>query len=1369
MPIRKLTEAMLSASHPWRLFFAFAALSAVVAVVGSTVYTLVADSIRQRENLQLSAIAEFKKDQIVNWLAERRGDIQGYMDSPFFADALGRIAKKPEADTVKLMTIRLEATRKAHGYVSTELITADGRVVATAGDARRHGPEFQNALRAALERPEPVLLDLHRPDPTEPIRLSYVAAIRDGRQHGRPAVGWVVFTVDPERALYPMLGAWPTSSVSGETFIVRREGDEVVFLSPLRHRRDKPLSLRFPLSRKEIPAVQAVTLGSGIYQGTDYRGEPVLTATRSVSGTPWVLLSKIDQEEVFADVDIVGAICAALILAGIVVIGLVLAMAWRQQRLRDQALLDQRLHGIVSTTPGALVSFRLDGDGNIHIPYVSEGVKDLIGLDVASVCADSSSFFNQMAEGDATCFQQSVAKAALARQSWRFEWRIHHPLKGERWIEGSALPQIQGGGDVFWHGHFHDVTERRTIEAILREQLDLEDRFTKVAASVPGLICSFRRHLDGRTSMPFASPSISELFGLSPEAVAADASAIFARITADDVEAIETSMARSVQAMAPWQGQFRFRHPIKGDRWIEGHTVPKLEADGSVLWHGYVHDITERKQSEISLGRANRMLQARSLSNRALLKATDEPSYLQEVCEIIVDVCDHTMTWIGYVDQGPEKRVLPVSVAGLDLGYLDGATVTGADDQLGQGPVGMAIRTRQAIVCQELLNDPRFALWREEAVSRGYRSCAALPLKAERETLGALTVYSSSPNAFPDYEVRLLADIADDIAHGISVLRLRVSHKRTLEVLERYRLHLEKLVDDRTRQLQEAVRLAEKRAAEVADLYNSAPCGYHSLNSDGLFVGVNDTELSWLGYQRDELVGKMRFSDLLAADEKPRFEDNFARFLIQGYLFDQEYQLRGKNGQFIPVSLSKTMIRDESGAFLMSRSVTFNLTERKRVEEELQRYRDDLESLVAARTAALSEANRELIAARDTAEAASLAKSVFLTNMSHELRTPLTAILGFTQLLELSQDVVASEEYSLCVGHILKNGKLLLALINDLLDLAKIDAGHVATSPERIVLTDLLPALEASLLPLAESMGITVSTHAGDGLPDVRADPTRINQVLLNIGTNAIKYNRPGGRVDIGCERLSPDWIRLTVADTGAGIPDIRQHEVFEPFNRLGREAGSIEGTGIGLALSRRLMHLMGGRIGFNSRPDEGSRFWVDIPVHHPVDARDGAIAPVAPSLAGQAAPQAVDDGVRNRTILCVDDNASARDLVVRIIVGIPGIEVLTAPSAEEGIELALRHSPDLILMDINLPGMDGIAALAELRRHCGTKAIPVFALSAAATVADIEKGRAAGFDRYLTKPYDVQDLLTTLKDKLANGGNRTERAANACDKELVA
>ena len=1450
--------------RPWRLIAAFASLSLVLVILGVTVYGIVADSLRNRENEQLGTIAEFKKDQIENWMANRRSDLLSYMENPFYAGALTSLRTGFDETLHKQLVARLERTRTVRGYAGIEMLDTAGQVVAAAGEACRHGAEFQAAARQAFDQSEPVLLDLHRAGPGEPVRLAYLAAIKDARRPERPSVGLAVFTIDPDRALYPMLGAWPTKSNSGVTLLVRRDGDHVVFLSDLRLRDDKPLTLRLPLTRRELPAVQAVTRGSGIYEGRDYREQPVLTAVRPVAGTPWMLVAKIDQEEIFAGVRFAAWVCGGLIAAGIMVVGALLVMAWRQQRLRDRIA-----------------------------------------------------------------------------------------------------------------------------------QLDLLDRFTKVSASVPGVICSFRLEPDGKTSLPYASPMIADLFGLAPEEVAGDAGQIFSRMAAADADRVMGSVTESARTMESWHDEFRFNHPVKGERWIEGHSVPKREADGSILWHGYLHDVTERKLTEIALGRANRMLRARNLSNLALLHASDEVAYLQNACRIIVEVCGHTMMWIGSAENGPERRVQPMAAAGFEEGYLEAIRITWADDEHGRGPTGTAIRSRRPMVCQDMTTDPRFEPWRDEAARRGYRSSVALPLIAGTEVLGALTLYASEPEAFPEGELERLGDITNDIAYGISFFRLRAAHGRAEAELADHRQHLEDLVVERTRQLQESNRLIEERAAEIADLYNNAPCGYHSLDPSGLFVRINDTELSWLGYRRDEVVGKLRFSDLLDTKGKRRFANNMSRFLEQGHLYDLEYELSGKNGHSIPVLLSATTIRDDTGAFMMSRSVLYNIkdikeaekaasrhaklaeaffehsvaclvvldrdynflrvnaayakacrqeigdytgrnhfemypsdtklifdevvrtkrpfetftrafefpdqpergttywdwtlvpvldqcgeieylvfslnevterkraevalqeneakyrtlfdqspdgiilidpettrpiefnasahltlgysreefsalsladinalhtedgirnladaisrkggddfetlhkardgelrnrsisvrtlefqgrtvhhaiwrdiTERKQAEAELQRYRDGLEALVAERTVALRESNRQLAVAKDRAEAANRAKSTFLANMSHELRTPLSAILGFSQLLDFDQDDSLSDDRKLCINHILENGKHLLALINDLLDLAKIDAGQVTISLERVVLTELLSGLEASLPPLADGAGITVSVCRGEKLPAVRADKTRLNQVLLNLGTNAIKYNRPHGRVDITCEVSSPDRVRLVVTDTGHGIPEERQHEVFEPFNRLGRETSAIEGTGVGLSLSRKLMHLMGGTLDFSSRSGKGSRFWIDIPVHGPATELD-KISNGTVQL--DAASKITFD--RNRTLLCVDDNSAARELVAKIVANLPGVRFLTAETAEAGIERARQCRPDLILMDINLPGMDGIAALAELRRYAETRDVPVFALSSSASATDIDRGLAAGFAKYLTKPYDVHDLLAAITEKLA-------------------
>ena len=370
--------------------------------------------------------------------------------------------------------------------------------------------------------------------------------------------------------------------------------------------------------------------------------------------------------------------------------------------------------------------------------------------------------------------------------------------------------------------------------------------------------------------------------------------------------------------------------------------------------------------------------------------------------------------------------------------------------------------------------------------------------------------------------------------------------------------------------------------------------------------------------------------------------------------------------------------------------------------------------------------------------------------MSHELRTPLSAILGFSQLLEFDQDDALSDERKLYVSHIYANGEHLLALINDLLDLAKIDAGQVSTSVERVVLGDIITSLESTLLPLAKASSITVRFHLDKTIPDVLADRTRLNQVLLNLCTNAVKYNRLQGRVDITSEKRGGEWVRLTVADTGQGIPQARHGEVFEPFNRLGRETSAIEGTGVGLSLSRRLMQLMGGSLDFSSRPGEGSRFWIDIPVYvasSETEEDKQMVAEITAQESGKSSP------IQEKTVLCVDDNLFGLELVTKTIGNIPGTRVLTATSAEDGIALARQHCPEIILMDINLPGMDGITALAELKRYPETRSISVFALSAAASPKDIERGLAAGFDQYLTKPYNVRALLKAITEALTRSG----------------
>ncbi|HEX7700543.1 MAG TPA: ATP-binding protein, partial [Kofleriaceae bacterium] len=386
---------------------------------------------------------------------------------------------------------------------------------------------------------------------------------------------------------------------------------------------------------------------------------------------------------------------------------------------------------------------------------------------------------------------------------------------------------------------------------------------------------------------------------------------------------------------------------------------------------------------------------------------------------------------------------------------------------------------------------------------------------------------------------------------------------------------------------------------------------------------------------------------------------------------------------------------------------------------------------------------KELLEARAAAEAASAAKSEFLSSMSHELRTPLNAILGFAQLLRRDKREPLSDRHKERLTQILRGGEHLLRLIDDILDLARIEAGRVSVSLEPVSVGDVLDEVRRTLEPIALGQRIELAIDRLFDVPMVTADRTRFAQILMNLGSNAIKYNRPRGSVRFGLTVPSPDRVRVTVRDTGYGIPVESHDKLFQPFQRAGQETGPIEGTGIGLVITKRLAELMNGAVGFQSVAGEGSEFWVEMPVH---------LAKPQPLLLPQRAerPRAATPTTRPpRLVLYVEDNPANVAFIRDLIGGLDNIELVTVPTAELGIDLARARHPDLVLMDINLPGMSGLDALKVLHSIKETERIPVIALTAAASERDRTRGIEAGFYRYLTKPVQVDELIDAIETLL--------------------
>jgi len=396
--------------------------------------------------------------------------------------------------------------------------------------------------------------------------------------------------------------------------------------------------------------------------------------------------------------------------------------------------------------------------------------------------------------------------------------------------------------------------------------------------------------------------------------------------------------------------------------------------------------------------------------------------------------------------------------------------------------------------------------------------------------------------------------------------------------------------------------------------------------------------------------------------------------------------------------------------------------------------------LIGADNSARKRFELELHNAMAAAEKANLAKSDFLSSMSHELRTPLSAILGFAQLIESgSPPPTASQRRSL--EQILKAGWYLLELINEILDLALIESGKLSLSLESISLSEVMQECRSMIEPQAHSRGISVTFPNPENLYHVKADRTRIKQVLINLLSNAIKYNRIGGTVIVACVASAPGRVRIEVKDTGGGLSADKLAQLFQPFNRLGQESNAEEGTGIGLVVCKRLIELMGGVIEAESSVGVGSVFSIEL---------DRGLAPQlsAAGIVEQIGTMQQTQSQSNdftHTLLYVEDNPANLMLVEDLVARRPDVRLLSAQDAHRGIAIARECHPDVILMDINLPGITGIQALKMLAEDPRTAHIPVIALSANAMRRDIEKGLEAGFFRYLTKPIKVNEFMDTL------------------------
>jgi len=619
-----------------------------------------------------------------------------------------------------------------------------------------------------------------------------------------------------------------------------------------------------------------------------------------------------------------------------------------------------------------------------------------------------------------------------------------------------------------------------------------------------------------------------------------------------------------------------------------------------------ITEIAERKRTGEKLLKVNRALKTLSSCNEVLVRAKVESELLKKICQIIVDVGRYRLAWVGFAEQDEAKTVRPVAQAGYEEGYLESAKITWADTERGQSPVGTAIRTGSTDIARDFRTDSRLNPWREEALKHGYVSNIGLPLKDNSHTFGVLAIYASEPDTFDDDEVKLLTELANDLAFGIMSLRTRDEHKRAVEALKESEQRFKAIFDNAT------------DGILIADTENK------------MFYSGNSMICKMIGYSQEE-IKTLGLIDIHPEKDLSYVTEQVEKQIRGELTLTRDIPVKRKDGSVFYADINSFPIILAGKTYLVG--IFRDITERKKAEEKIKEYTETLEEKIKERTRELDLRRQEAETSKLQAMEASRAKSDFLANMSHELRTPLNAIIGFSDVLQDQLFGNLNEKQKEYVGDILSSGEHLLNLINDILDLSKVESGKMELELGRFPLKDILNISMTMLREKAMKHNINLRLQIEpDADLEIEADERKLKQIMFNLLSNALKFTPDGGSVSVQARLVNSEqylkavnseqdtvnsnkekkelftkyyslttdrnFIEISVEDTGIGIKPEDMDKLFKEFSQIeSAYSKTHEGTGLGLALTKRLVELHGGKIWVESEFGKGSKFSFVIPV----------------------------------------------------------------------------------------------------------------------------------------------------------------------------
>ncbi len=1199
---------------PWLPFLIFLILTAAIATTANSFYQEKKASALEYRKHQLIRIATQKSDEIRRWIEERIGDISLIAEDPLLVENLtAYIGKRPGRPGREKILAWMDALRRNHQFQSIVLLdsTPNGLLASGTGGLAV-GPDARRFIETVRRTKAPQLSDLHA-NPQWPVpHLDLTTPLMENGA----VLGFVLIRISPEKSLYPLIQSWPGSSESAEMLLVRREGNEVLFLNELRHRKGTAMKLRLPLSSPDLVAAAAARRRTGFMIGRDYRGARVWAVTHTVPPMNWWMVVKIDESEVMgplrrdAQVTFLGA------LAMISIAGATILFLWQRQihhylerqiktEIRQKAL-ESHLSYLTRHTNDIILLL----DDGLRIVETNERAVEAYGYDRGTLLSMTIRDLRAPAERNKVAAQYSESKLAAGTI---FE-TVHARKDGSAFPVESSAHRIQFEGGNYVQDIVRDISERKRAEEEIRSQREFLEKvidmspFAMWVADAQGTVQRVNRALcDAIRLAPeqiVGRYNVLQDANLEKQGVMPQVRAVFARLD-------------PARFTIPWQAADAGDVDFQGarDMHIDVSMFPIAAPDGK-LAHVVCQwiDITAQKQAakelELAYGRLRQFIDANIVG--VVIAAPDGR---------IIESNDYYLNLISYSRnefEGGEvnwRRITPPEwlaaderavrelresgrCAPYEKEYLrpDGtrvpvlladALLPGPEEQIAAFVLDLSEQKRAQAALRESEERYRRTLdnmlegcqiidfaWRylyvNGAVARHGRQAkenllgrtmmevypgienSAMFRALERCMKERLPLQMENEFAYPDGNKEWFELSMQPVPEGIFVLSIDITERKRAEQEIQ---HLNEVLEERVRQ----------RTAELSDLYNNAPCGYHSLGPDGVVCMMNDTELRWLGYAREEIVDRRHITELLAPESVAFFHRTFPVLKEREALSNLEITLRRKDGSNLPVLLSASIVHDANGRYLMSRSTLIDYSEQLRARDAVNEYQ---EKLLAA--------NREL--------------ESFSYSVSHDLRAPLRAIDGFSRILREDYEAQLDAEGKRICGVIVDNTRRMTQLIDDLLSFSRLGRAemHLVEVDMEKMARDVFHELAGDD---AGKIQFTLSR-----LEPAFGDPALLRQVWSNLLGNAVKFTakKKARRIE-AASRAEADETVYFVQDNGAGF-DMRYYDkLFGVFQRL-HGSSEFPGTGIGLSIVQRVVARHGGRTWAEGEAGKGATFYFALP-----------------------------------------------------------------------------------------------------------------------------------------------------------------------------